>query len=123
MKIYYPILNCYSRRGGRPPRLCFRTVRAPFEAHRSSIGWLLSTALRVKLGKYALRACRLPGSTGACHLYIGCYPVLITYGLLLTSLPSNLPSPRQHIPGITQGVGFSGNPTPPGIRLALTQAS
>jgi hypothetical protein len=35
--------------------------------------------------------------------------VFITFALLLASLPSKLPSSRQHIPGITLGLSFSRN--------------
>jgi len=37
--------------------------------------------------------------------------VLMAYKLLLVALPFNRPCPRQHIPGITQGIRFLDNPT------------
>jgi hypothetical protein len=41
----------------------------------------------------------------------------MTFTLLLVSFSSRLLCPRQHILGITQGVGFSDNPTHMGMRV------
>src|SRR6266498_1404724 len=45
------------------------------------------------------------------HLYIGRVAVLIAYLLLLIPLPSQSSCPRQHIPGVTPGLGCLDNPT------------
>jgi hypothetical protein len=41
----------------------------------------------------------------------------MTFGPLLVSLSSRLLCPRQHIPGITQGLGFSDNPSHMGMQV------
>src|SRR6266700_5921920 len=45
------------------------------------------------------------------HLYIGVVAVLIAYLLLFIPLPSPSSCPRQHIQGITPGLGCLDNPT------------
>ena len=40
----------------------------------------------------------------------------MTYPLLLAALPSNSPGPRQHILGVTPGLGFLGHPLHAGLR-------
>ena len=48
----------------------------------------------------------------ALHTYLGTRPGFMSYACLLTTLSSTPPLPRQHILGVTPGLGFLGDPTP-----------
>jgi hypothetical protein len=85
----------YSRRGNHFPRLCFKTVRASFPAHGSSVIHPRSWA-----------------PYGACDLHVGASPsrviptslhgVLTASAALLVPITSRSPSPRQPIRWLSQ---------------------
>ena len=56
-----------------------------------------------------------------CHSYPSVAAGLMTCVLLLGPLPSDHRGPRRHIPGITPGLSFLGDPTPNSIRLTPTR--
>ncbi len=95
----------YSRRGNRSPRLCFKTVRASFPAHGSSVIRPLSWA-----------PCR------ACDLHVHASPfrvihtspcgVLTASAALLVPITYILPSPRQHIRWLSQRPSLLGESHP-----------
>src|SRR5262244_2501674 len=109
----------YSRWRDRSLHLCFKTVRATFAAHGSSVMrpllqvsvWLSQTAQTT--WDLTFRASPLRGIAPS-RLYAGSSAFLAL--LLLITYTS--PSSRQRILGITPGLGFLRNPSPYAMRLA-----
>jgi hypothetical protein len=95
----------YSRRGNRSPRLCFKTVRASFPAHGSSVIYPLSWA-----------------PCWACDLHVGASPVrviptsltgvLTASAALLVPITSLPPSPRQPLHGLSPRPALLGESHP-----------
>jgi hypothetical protein len=109
----------YSRWRDRSLHLCFKTVRATFAAHGSSVMcplvevsvWLSPTAQRTC--DLTFRASPLRGIAPS-RLHAGSSAFLA----LLLLITCTSPSSRQLILGITPGLGFLRNPSPSAMRLA-----
>src|SRR5207248_6633513 len=110
------------------PPLAFKTVRASFPAHGSSVvgpghGYLSRPSTNgAVFGRLAARKLRFGSLQMArsrfregrvCHSYPSVAAGLMTFALLLAPLPSDHRGPRRHIPGITPGLGCLGHLTRP----------
>ena len=108
----------YGRRGGRPPRRHYRTPRDGFPI----TGLFSHTSLchgHPIVYDYSLT--RLDTCTVGVGIYAHASPVCDSRSIEGCFFPapvsSRVPSPRQHIPGITLGISFLGDPSRQGIRL------
>jgi hypothetical protein len=109
----------YSRWTDRSVHLCFKTVRATFAAHGSSV--------MCPLSRVAVRLSKAAGQTGDLMFCAsplqGIAPSRHGVGssaspALLLPITCTAPSSRQHIRGITLGLGFLRNPSSSALRLA-----
>ena len=109
----------YSRWTDRSLHLCFKTVRATFAAHGSSVmcplhevsGWLSSTAHQTR--DLTFHASPLAGHRSLTHSVGLAHLERYSFWIICPS-----PSSRQPILGVTPGLGFLRNPSPYAIRLA-----
>jgi hypothetical protein len=117
MKVF--IRHSYSRWTDRSLHLCFKTVRATFAAHGSSVRCPLSR-VSVRLSKAAGQTCDLMFRASPLR---GIAPARRSVGssackALLPPITCTAPSSRQHIRGVTLGLGCLRNPSPSALRLA-----
>src|SRR6266516_909174 len=87
---------------GSPPLPRFQNRACAFPFTR-----LLSGAALVKS---TIQSTGLGDTLSALHTYLG-QAGFMSYACLLAPLPSTPPLPRQHILGITPGLGFLGDPS------------
>jgi hypothetical protein len=109
----------YSRWRDRSLHLCFKTVRATFAAHGSSVMCPLSE-VSVWLSQTAQRTCDLTFRASPLR---GIAPSRFhagssAFAALLLRITCTSPSSRQRILGLTPGLGFLRNPSPYAMRLA-----
>ena len=109
----------YSRWTDRSLHLCFKTVRAAFAAHGSSVMCPLSQ-VSARLSQAAGQTC---GLTFRASPLRGIAPSRRSAGssvcsALLLPITCTSPSSRQHILGITPGLRFLRNPAPSALRSA-----
>src|SRR6266702_9008869 len=100
-------------------QLCFKTVRATFAAHGSSVMCPLSE-VSVWLSLTAQRTCDLTfrASPLAGHRSLAFTHGFSAFFALLLRITCTSPSSRQLILGMTPGLGFLRNPSPYAMRLA-----
>src|SRR6266852_2748106 len=106
---FWPFPSALPKATGSPPlpRFQNRACAFPFTRLLSGAAPIMSTIQPTGLGD----------ALSTLHTYLGTAGFM-SYACLLAPLPSSPPLPRQHILGITPGLGFLGDPASgPGVRL------